>query len=162
MLVAGFCVAGPFCESGLFHIKHTQTVENHVDVDISRMVGSIHVRADQNLMTGKILFGESKTKGLRFFSGQFIVDNVLWIEAQNVMMRFDLLLFLILVKHVIEPRAFCIKKKGVTVDPVDLVLFSEHAVPVWVTQNFPAFFIVVVQQVCEDCSIVGTLTCQVL
>ena len=105
-------------------------------------------------MAGEILFSESKTQSLRFFSSELIVDNVLRIEAQNVMMGFDFLLFLILVKHVIEPRAFCIKKKGVTVDPVDPVLFSEHAVPVWVTQNFPAFFIVVVQQVCEDCSIV--------
>ena len=161
MLVAGFCVAGPFCKSGLFHIEHTQTVENHVDVNISGMVGTIHVRADQNLMTGKVLFSESKAKSLRFFSCQLIVDNVLRIEAQNVMMGFDFLPFLILVKHIIEPCAFCIKKKGVTVDPVDPVLFSENAVSVCVAQNFPVFFIMVVQQVCEDCSIVGTLTCQV-
>ena len=84
MLVAGLCVTGPFCKSGLFHIEHTQTVENYVDVNISGIVGTIHVRADQNLMTGKVLFSESKAKGLRFFSSQLMVDYVLRIEAQNV------------------------------------------------------------------------------
>ena len=118
MLVAGFCVAGPFCKPGLFYIEHTQTVENQVDVNISGMVGTIHVCADQNLMAGKVLFGESKSKGLRFSSCQIIVNNVLRIEAQNVMIGFDFLPFLILVKHIIEFRAFCIKKEGVTIDPV--------------------------------------------
>jgi hypothetical protein len=144
MLVAGFCVAGPFCKSGLFHIEHTQTVENHVDVYISGMVGAIHVGADQDLMAGEILFSESKTQSLRFFSCQLIVDNVLWIETQNVMMGFDFFPFLILVKHIIEPCTFCIKKKGVTVDPVDPVLFSENAVPVCVAENLPVFFIMVI------------------
>ena len=154
MLVAGLCVAGPFCKSGLFHIEHTQTVENHVDVNISGMVGTIRVRADQDLMSGKILFRESKAKGLCLFACKLIVDNILRIEAQNVMMGFDLLLFLILVKYVIEPRAFCIKKKGVTVDPIDPILFSENAVSVCVAQNLSVFFIMVVQQVCENCSVV--------
>ena len=122
MLEAGFCVAGAFRKSGLFYINYTKAVEDYVDVNISGMVGTIHVCADQNLMTGKVLFSESKAKGMRFFSSQLIVDNVLWIETQNVMMGLDFFPFLILVKHIIEPCAFCIKKKGVTVDPINPVL----------------------------------------
>ena len=50
-------------------------------MNISGMIEAIRVRADQDLMAGEILFGESKAKGLRFFSCQFIFDNVLWIET---------------------------------------------------------------------------------
>ena len=55
-----------------------------MDVNISGMIGTICVRADQNLMAGEILFGESETKGLRLFTRQLILDNVLRIKAQNV------------------------------------------------------------------------------
>ena len=118
------------------------------------MIEAIRVRADQNLMTGEILFGESKAKGLCFFSCQFIIDNILWIEAQDVVVGLDLSLCLILVELIIKLRAFCIKKKGVTVDPIDPVFSPKNAVSVCIAQNFPVFFIMVVQQVCEDCSIV--------
>jgi hypothetical protein len=116
-----------------------------VDVNISGMIGTICVRADQNLMTGEILFGESKAKVLRFFSCQFILDNVFWIETKNVVMILNLSSCLILVKLIIEFRAFCIKKKGVTVDPIDPILSPENAVSVCVSQNRSTFFIMVVQ-----------------
>ena len=139
MLEAGFCVTGPFRKSGLFHIKHTKAVEDYVDVNISGMIGTIRMCADQDLMSGKILFGKSNAKGLSFFSCQFVVDNVLRIETQNVVMGLDLSLCLIFVEFIIELRAFCIKKKGSQLIPLIQYFLRRMRFPFASRRTFPFF-----------------------
>ena len=64
-------------------------------VNVTAAVVPVGVGADDCLMTGKVFFTEIFAKCLCHIYGQAVVGYVLWVKADDVVMAFDILPFLI-------------------------------------------------------------------
>ena len=73
-----------------FHIIFAQAVDNDMHVDVAASIMSVHVGADKGLMSGEILFAVFKPKALCLFPGQPAFVPVFRIEADDVVVGFDL------------------------------------------------------------------------
>ena len=61
-----------------------------MDVDISRTVMPIRVSADDGGMTGEVFFAEFQAKCLCLFHGQAVVGCIAWVEADDILVAFDI------------------------------------------------------------------------
>ena len=68
-----------------FHFASSDTPNHDVDMDVSRMVVSIRVSADDGRMTGKVFFAEFQAKCLCLFHGQAVVGCISWVEADDIL-----------------------------------------------------------------------------
>lgn len=83
------------------HIRHernffnSQRIDNDVYMNIAAAVVTVGMGTDNSLMTGKVFLAEFLTKALRQIYGQSVVGNILGIEADDIVMTFDIFPFLI-------------------------------------------------------------------
>ena len=64
-------------------------------MNIAAAVVTVGMGTDNSLMTGKVFLAEFLTKALRQIYGQSVVGNILGIEADDIVMTFDIFPFLI-------------------------------------------------------------------
>ena len=69
------------------YIKCTNIVDDNVHMNIAGRVVSVRMCTDKNLMPREVLLGKFHAKSL--FWSQSIVIAVSWIEADNIMMSFN-------------------------------------------------------------------------
>jgi len=67
------------------HLSCSDAADHDVDVDISRIVVSIRVSADDGRMSGEVVLAELQAKGLRPLHGQAVLYCVLRVEADDIM-----------------------------------------------------------------------------
>ena len=84
VFVTGAGIAWTLHEVLPFHIIFSETVDDDMYVDIAASIMTVHVSADQSLMSGKILSGIFQSQLLCLLSGQSIFFSVFWIKADNV------------------------------------------------------------------------------
>ena len=83
------------------HIWHernfldTQRVDNDVYMNIAATVVSVWVSTDNCLMTRKVFLAEFLAHALCQIYVQSMIRNILWIEADDIVMTFDIFPFLI-------------------------------------------------------------------
>lgn len=115
VFVARLTVDGPFHKGLLRNIQLSQTVDYDMHMDIAAAVVTVHVGADQRLMPRKVGFYIFHADGLRLFTCQFTLVFVGRIEADEVVVRLDFIVILILVVLRIKHFALHIKKFRLTV-----------------------------------------------
>ena len=81
-----------------FHCSLSHTVDNDVSMDISGFIVAIGVSNYQCLISGKHLLCKFQTDCLCPLSGKSVFCNIGWIVADNVVVTFDIFMFLILMK----------------------------------------------------------------
>ena len=81
-----------------FHCSLSHTVDNDVGMDISGFIVAIGVSNYQCLISGKHLLCKFQTDCLCLLSGKSVFCNIGWIVADNVVVTFDIFMFLILMK----------------------------------------------------------------
>ena len=125
MLVSGFRITGAHLIRQLRCIQNAQTIQHNMDMDIAGSMVSILMGTDQNLMPREMLPCKLHSHPLSLLHGQSKLP-VLWVEAQNVMMGFDLVLSLILFELLVRLVTFAGKGGRVTVDPFQYVPRPQH------------------------------------
>ena len=97
VFVARLTVDEPFHKGLLRNIQLSQTVDYDMHMDIAAAVVTVQVGADQRLMPRKVGFYIFHTDGLRLFTSQSTLVFVGRIEADEVVVRLDFIVILILV-----------------------------------------------------------------
>ena len=72
------------------HLSCSDAADHDVDMDVSRMVVPIRVSADDGRMTGEVFFAEFQAKCLCLFHGQAVVGCISWVEADDILVTFDI------------------------------------------------------------------------
>lgn len=106
------------------HCSLSHTVDNDVSMDISGFIVAIGVSNYQCLISGKHLLCKFQTDCLCSLSGKTVFCNIGWIVADNVVMTFDIFMFLIFVKMSICQFTFLVKRHRITVQSIHIKLFS--------------------------------------
>lgn len=103
-------IRGPVFISGLFfiglihitlsfHSILTDTVNDDMRMDVSRLVATVCVSDNQCLITWKIFLGKFQTKFLRPFPGKSAFCCVCRIKADDIMMAFNIFLLLVFIEE---------------------------------------------------------------
>ena len=114
MLVSCNAVTRAFHKILPFHSFGTNTIDDDMHMNVTGAIVSIGVGADKCLMTGKVLGGKFQSHALCFFSRKSVFLFVLWIEAEDIVVGFDFVLFRILMKLLIRLFAGTGKFKRIT------------------------------------------------
>ena len=72
------------------NIQLSHTVENDMDVNVPAFVMAVSVCTDQDLMSGKVLPGKPHPELMSQFCCQFSIGIVLRIEADDIVVRFNI------------------------------------------------------------------------
>ena len=158
VFVARLTVDEPFHKGLLRNIQLSQTVDYDMHMDIAAAVVTVHVGADQRLMPRKVGFYIFHADGLRLFTSQFTLVFVGRIEADEVVVRLDFVVILILVVLRIKHFALHIKKFWLTVYALQKNISAEYPVPVCIQQGFLQNFVMLIFQIVECRAIVCTFT----
>ena len=158
VFVARLTVDGPFHKGLLRNIQLSQTVDYDMHMDIAAAVVTVHVGADQRLMPRKVGFYIFHADGLRLFTCQSTLFFVGRIEADEVVVRLDFIVILILVVLRIKHFALHIKKFWLTVYALQKNISAEYPVPVCIQQGVLQNFVMLIFQIVECCAIVCTFT----
>ena len=137
--------------------KKTRTL-NGMHMDIAAAVVTVHVGADQRLMPRKVGFYIFHADGLRLFTCQSTLVFVGRIEADEVVVRLDFVVILILVVLRIKHFALHIKKFRFTVYALQKNISTEYPVPVCIQQGPLQNFVMLIFQIVECSTIVCTFT----
>lgn len=111
-------------------------------MDIAAAVVTVHVGADQRLMPRKVGFYIFHADGLRLFTCQSTLVFVGRIEADEVVVRLDFVVILILVVLRIKHFALHIKKFRFTVYALQKNISTEYPVPVCIQQGSLQNFVI--------------------
>lgn len=158
MLVSGFAITEPFHKILPFYIFGTNTIDYDMHMNITRAIVSIGVGTDQCLMSGKILRGKIHSHALSLFCGKSVFLFVPWVEAENIMVRFDFALFLIFIELLISLVARLCKSFGFTQDTVYVVFFSQLRSAVLIKYRFLCKLVMLIYKIIERI----TITCILL
>lgn len=158
VFVARLTVDGTFHKGLLRNIQLSQTVDYDMHMDIAAAVVTVHVGADQRLMPRKVGFYIFHADGLRLFTCQSTLVFVGGIEADEVVVRLDFVVILILVVLRIKHFALHIKKFRFTVYALQKNISTEYPVPVCIQQGSLQNFVMLVFQIVECSTIVCTFT----
>lgn len=158
VLVASFTVDGTFHKVFLRNIQLSQTVDYDMYMDIAAAVMPVHVGTDQCLMARKICFYIFHADGLRPFPCESAFIFIRRIEADEIVVRLDFIVILILVVLRIKHFALHIKKFWLAVYALQKNISAEYPVPVCIQQGFLQNFVMLIFQIVECSTIVCTFT----
>ena len=156
VLVPCLAVDGSLHEGLPGHIQFSQAVDYDMYMNVAAAVVTVHVGADQRLMPRKVGFYIFHTDGLRLFTSQSTLVFVGRIEADEVVVRLDFIVILILVVLRIKHFALHIKKFRLTVYALQKNISAEYPVPVCIQQGFLQNFVMLIFQIVECRAIVCT------
>jgi len=130
MLVAGFGISLPLHEVLHRHIRFSYRIENDMHMDVACGIMTVRVGADDYLMPGKILPGKIHGKRLSQFRGQSVFVPVPRVEADDVMVGFDIFPILIFVEEGIGGFALPSESEGVTAYALDQKLVTGYLISI--------------------------------
>ena len=102
VLVSGAGIAVTLHKILTLHIIFAEAVDDNMYMDVAAPVMPVRVCADKGLMSGKVLFAVFKPKLLCLFPGQPALVPVFRVEADDVVVGFDFVIFLIFMESGIQ------------------------------------------------------------
>ena len=137
-----------------FHLSRSDASDHDVDMDVSRMVVSVRVSADDGRMTGKVVLAELQTKGLRFFHSQSVVGCISGVKADDILMALDItMLGILTILAVCQQTGRC-KRKIAALKGVEQVGFPQLRSALFIQKLLPGERIVLVNEVRFDGGVV--------
>ena len=114
----------------------------------------IGVSADDGGMTGKVFFAEFQAKCLCLFHGQAVVGCIAWVEADDILVAFDItMLGVLAIPAVCQQTGRC-KGEIATLKGVQNVRFPQHGPALFVQKLLSGELIMLVDQVRFDGGVV--------
>lgn len=90
VFISGLCITISFHELLTHDIVFADAVQYNMNMNITGTVVSVLMRADNHLMTGEVLSCKLPDKYMSLFWCEIIFVTVSWIEANNIVVSFDL------------------------------------------------------------------------
>ena len=129
------------------HFSCSDAADHDVDMDISRMVVSVRVGADDSRMAGKVLFTEVQAEGLCLFHRQSIFDCIPWVEADDILVALDIIRVVVLVVLPICQQTGRCKRGFAAFKGIQNVRFPQLGSALFVQNLLAGKFIVLVNQI---------------
>ena len=118
------------------------------------MVVSVWVGADNGGMTGKVVLAEVQAESLCLFHGQAVFNCIPWVKADDILVAFDITMLGILTLLAVCQQTSCCKREIATLKCIEDVRISQHGSALLVQNYLAGKFIVLVNEVRFDGSIV--------
>ncbi len=129
------------------HFSCPDAADHDVDMDISRMVVSVRVGADDSRMTGKVLFAEVQAEGLCLFHRQPIFGCIPRVEADDILVTLDVIRVVVLVVLPVCQQAGHCKRGFAAFKGVQNVRFPQLGSALFIQNFLAGKFIVLVNQI---------------
>ena len=129
------------------HFLCPDATDHDVDMDISRMVVSVRVGADDSRMTGKVLFAEVQAEGLCLFHRQPIFGCIPRVEADDILVTLDVIRVVVLVVLPVCQQAGHCKRGFAAFKGVQNVRFPQLGSALFIQNFLAGKFIVLVNQI---------------
>ena len=136
------------------HLSCPDAADHDVDMDVSRMVVSVRVSADDGRMTGKVVLAELQTKGLRFFHSQSVVGCISGVKADDILMALDITMLGILAVLAVCQQAGRSKREIAALKGVEQVQIPQLRLALFIQKLLPGERIVLVNEVRFDGGVV--------
>ena len=140
------------------HIVFPQAVDDDMHMDVAAAIVPVRVGADKGLMSGEIFPAIFQPKPLCLLPGQPALITVFRVEADDVVVGFDLVISSVFVEAGVQFPAFHIKRKRVAFHPVKVIFFPKLQVPVFIRDWFSGIFIMLKNEVTLSLPVVRILT----
>ena len=147
MLHALAPVAGLLHIGLTLHLSCSDAADHDVDMDVSRMVVSIRVSADDGRVTGEVFFAEFQAKCLCLFHGQAVVGYIAWVEADDILMALDIIALGVLAILAVRQQTGRCEREIATLKGVEQVGFPQHGSALFVQKLFSGERVVLVNEV---------------
>ena len=119
-----------------------------------RMVVPIRVGADDGRMTGEVFFAEFQAKCLCLFHGQAVVGCIAWVEADDILVAFDItMLGVLTILAVCQQTGRC-KREIAALKGVEQVQIPQLRLALFIQKLLPGERIVLVNEVRFDGGVV--------
>ena len=143
------------------HIIFAQAVDDNMYMDVAASVMPVRVGADKGLMSGKILLAVCKPKLLCPFPSQPAFVPVFRVEADDIVVGFDIIILLVFVETGIQFPAFHIETERIALYTIKIIFFPELHFPIFIKNWFSGVLIVLENKIPLCLTIVRILTCYV-
>ena len=140
-----------------FHLSRSDASDHDVDMDISRMVVSVWVGADNGGMTGKVFFAEFQAKCLCLFHGQAVVGCISGVKADDILVAFDITMLGVLTILAVCQQTGCCKREIATLKGVEQVRIPQLRLAVLIQKLLSGERVVLVNEVRFDGGVVRIL-----
>ena len=139
------------------HFSCPDAADHDVDMDISRMVVSVRVGADDSRMTGKVLFAEVQAEGLCLFHRQPIFGCISWVKADDILMALNItMLGILTILAVCQQTGRC-KREIATLKGVEQIRIPQLRLAVLIQKLLSGERVVLVNEVRFDGGVVRIL-----
>ena len=115
---------------------------------------SIRVGANDGGMTGEVVLAELQTKGLRFLHGQSAFRWIPWVEADDILVAFNLIRVIVLVVLSVCQQTGSCKRGFATLKSIQNVRFSQHGSALFIQKLLSSERIMLVNEVRFDSGVV--------
>ena len=147
MLHALAPVAGLLHIGLALHLSCSDAADHDVDVDVSRMVMSIGVSANDGRMTGEVFFAEFQAKCLCLFHSQSVVGCISWVEADDILVAFDITMLGVLAIFAVCQQAGRCEREIATLKGVEDVRIPQLRLALFIQKLLPGERIMLVNEV---------------
>ena len=154
--------------AGLLHIGLTlhfscsDAADHDVDMDVSRMVVSIRVSADDGRMTREVFFAEFQAKCLCLFHGQAVVGCISWVEADDILMALNITMLGVLTILAVCQQTGCCKREIAALKCIEDVRIPQLRLALFIQKLLPGERVVLVNEVRFDGGVVRVLRADML
>ena len=118
------------------------------------MVMPIRVGTDDGGMTGKVFFAEVQAESLCFFHGQAVVGCIAWVEADDILVAFDITMLGVLAILAVCQQTGCCKGEIATLKRIEQVGFPQLRLALFIKKLLSGERIVLVNEVRFDGGVV--------
>ena len=105
-------------------------------------------------MTGEVVLAELQTKGLRFLHGQSAFRWIPWVEADDILVAFNLIRVIVLVVLSVCQQTGSCKRGFATLKSIQNVRFSQHGSALFIQKLLSSERIMLVNEVRFDGGVV--------
>ena len=136
------------------HFSCSDAADHDVDMDVSRMIVSIRVRADDGRMTGEVFLAEFQTKSLCLFHGQAVVSCISGVKTDDILMALNItMLGILTILAVCQQTGRC-KREIAALKGVEQVGFPQLRSALFIQKLLSGERIVLVNEVRFDGGVV--------
>ena len=136
------------------NFRYPQRIDNDMHMDISAVVMSVRVGADNGLVSGKLFPAKFLAQRLRPVYGQAVVYCVPWVKADNVVVAFHIFSFLVFPITEIGSHTGNSKILAAAVQRCYSVVLPEHEPPAFIKGGLHGKLIMFKGEVLLGCAII--------
>ena len=143
------------------HILLPQAVDDDMGVDVPCVIVAVCVRDDQGLVAGKEIIRKLLCKSVSPAWVQIMILYIPWIKTNDVVVRHDVAVVVILIELLVQHDTFRVESEGVAVHAALKKIIAQKHMAGVIAKGFVSPFFTFEDQVLLDVRVVLLFDCKV-